>query len=118
MAQQSTTGGRVGSEDRNSPKPAKPANRRCKLSHGASMTLSSSSRVGLCFLMTSLMLGCGKFGTGSEAAIADGAPDEEQLQKINYMSSSDSGVKGRKVYDHLQEARTCSDFELAMRWNR
>jgi hypothetical protein len=82
------------------------------------MTLSSSSRVGLCFLMTNLMLGCGKLGTGSEAAVADGAPAEEQLQKINYMSSSDSGLKGRKVYDHLQEARTCSDFELAMRWNR
>jgi hypothetical protein len=82
------------------------------------MTLSSSWKVGLVILMTNLMFGCGKPGTGTEAAIADGAPAEEQLQKINYMSSSDSGLKGRKVYDHLQEARTCSDFELAMRWNR
>ena len=89
-----------------------------KLLQGASMRLSNSSRVGLVVLMTNMMLGCDKLGMGNEAPIADGAPAEQQLQKISYMSASDSGSKGRKVYNHLEEAMTCSDFELAMRWNR
>ena len=69
-------------------------------------------------VMTSMMPGCDKLGMGNEAPVDDGAPAEQQLQQISYMSASDSGSKGRKVYDHLGEARTCSDFELAMRWNR
>src|ERR1700737_237829 len=89
-----------------------------KLSQGASMRLSNSSRVGLVILMTSMMPGCDKLGMGNEAPVDDGAPAEQQLQQISYMSASDSGSKGRKVYDHLGEAGTCSDFELAMRWNR
>jgi hypothetical protein len=89
-----------------------------KLSQGASMRLSNCSRAALVVLMTNMMLGCDKLGMGNEAPVADGAPAEEQLQEIGYMSASASGSKGRKVYDHLEEARTCSDFELAMRWNR
>jgi hypothetical protein len=89
-----------------------------KRSQGASMRLSNSSRVGLVILMTNVMPGCDKLGMGNETPVADGAPAEQQLQQISYMSASDSGSKGRKVYDHLGEARTCSDFELAMRWNR
>src|SRR5882757_2541954 len=75
-------------------------------------------RVGLVVCVTNLMLGCEKLGMGNEASIADGAPPEQQLQQISYMSAADSGPKGRKVYDRLEEARTCADFELAMRWNR
>jgi hypothetical protein len=95
-----------------------PGKLEAKLSQGASMSLSNSSRVGLVVLMTNLVVGCDKLGMGPEAPIADGAPAEQQLQTISYMSASNSGVKGRKVYDHLEEARTCADFELALRWNR
>jgi hypothetical protein len=42
----------------------------------------------------------------------------QELQKISYMSSSDSPAKSRKLFSHYEEARTCGDFELAMRWNR
>ena len=81
------------------------------------MRLRNSSRVGLLLLMINTMLGCGKLGMGTEAPVAD-APSDQQLQKISYMSAADSGPKGRKVYGNLEEARTCADLELAMRWNR
>ena len=60
--------------------------------------------------------GCDQLGLGHEGAVADGAPTEQDLQRIHYMSSAE--VKGRRVYDHLEQAKTCADLELAMRWNR
>src|SRR4051812_45558138 len=45
-------------------------------------------------------------------------PWDEQLKKISYMTEEESGPQGRKVYTHFWEAKTCSDFETAMRWNR
>jgi len=65
-------------------------------------------------------LGLDKLGFGAQANPpgGDGAPAAEQLQKISYMSSDPTGPKGRKVYSHPEEAKTCGDFELAMRWNR
>ncbi len=62
--------------------------------------------------------GCDKLGLGKQAPVADEAPTSQQLQKIAYMSSSDSGPNGRKVYTRFEQAKTCGDFELAMRWNR
>jgi hypothetical protein len=73
--------------------------------------------VGAVILLASLG-GCDKLGLGNKAPVADGAPDEQALQKISYMSSTDAGVKGRKVCSHVEQAKTCGDFELAMRWNR
>jgi hypothetical protein len=64
------------------------------------------------------MSGCGQIGLGSQAPVADGAPSAQELQQIGYMSASDSGPKGRKLYAHYEEAKTCGDFELATRWNR
>jgi hypothetical protein len=73
-------------------------------------------------LGASLLAGCDKIedklGMGKQGPVDDGAPDEQQLQKIAYMSSDNSGVKGRKLYNHLEEAKTCGDLELALRWNR
>jgi hypothetical protein len=61
---------------------------------------------------------CQKLGMGNTADGPDGAPTEQELKKIAYMSSANSGPQGRKLYDHLEEAKTCADYELAMRWNR
>jgi hypothetical protein len=76
-----------------------------------------SAAAGAVILLASLG-GCDKFGLGNKAPVPDGAPDEQALQKISYMSAADAGVKGRKLYNHVEEAKTCGDFELAMRWNR
>jgi hypothetical protein len=62
--------------------------------------------------------GCDKLGIGHRADPSAGAPAEEELQKIGYMSSAESGPNGRKLYSRLEEAKTCGDLELAMRWNR
>ena len=60
--------------------------------------------------------GCDQLGLGHDEPVADGAPAEQDLQKIHYMSTSEA--KGRRIYDHLEQAKTCSELELAMRWNR
>jgi len=62
--------------------------------------------------------GCDRLGMGNKVAEPDGAPSEQELQKISYMSSADVKDQGRKRYSHYEEAKTCGDFELAMRWNR
>ncbi len=77
-----------------------------------------SFRVGLLLLFASLVVGCDKLGIGEQPPADDGAPDEAQLKKIHYMSSENTGPKGRKLYTHLDEAKTCKDLELAERWNR
>jgi hypothetical protein len=83
----------------------------------SSASIGSSSRIALLTLLAN-MAGCDQLGLGTQAPVDDGAPSEQELGKISYMSTADSGAKGRKVYNHLEEAKTCHDFELAMRWNR
>jgi hypothetical protein len=81
--------------------------------------LNGSLRVGLILLMTQLTVGCEKLGIGDPPPVADdGAPDAQQLKKISYMTADNTGVKGRKVYKRLEEAKSCKDLELALRWNR
>jgi hypothetical protein len=70
------------------------------------------------FALGSLCTGCDKLGIGQDASVPDGAPSEQELQKISYMSAKQTGEKGRRVYDHLEQAKSCADLELAMRWNR
>lgn len=71
------------------------------------------------FLATGLAAGCDRLGIGGhQAPVADGAPSEQELQKIGYMTADNTGPQGRKLYTHYEQARTCADFELAMRWNR
>lgn len=77
-----------------------------------------SLKVGAIIVLANMAAGCDRLGVGHQAAEPDGAPSEQELQKISYMSSADSGPKGRRLFDHVEEAKTCGDFELAMRWNR
>jgi hypothetical protein len=74
--------------------------------------------VGAIILLAGMTCACDRIGLGSKAPVPDGAPDQTELEKISYMSSANSGVKGRKLYSHYEEAKTCGDFELALRWNR
>jgi hypothetical protein len=44
-------------------------------------------------------------------------PTPEELKRIHYMSEA-VGPDRRKYFDHLEQARSCRDLDLAMRWNR
>lgn len=44
-------------------------------------------------------------------------PSPQQLKSIRYMTQA-SGPDGRKVFNHLEQARSCHDLEIAMRWDR
>jgi hypothetical protein len=81
------------------------------------MACAKLNVVGFIVLLAGLTAACSKLGIGERPA-NDGAPDEAQLQKISYMSADNTGPKGRKLYTHLEQARSCADLELAMRWNR
>jgi hypothetical protein len=82
------------------------------------MSLRQSWQLGALLLLAVITPGCDKLGIGTRAPVADEAPTEPELQKISYMSAADTGVNGRKLYTRFEEAKTCGDFELAMRWNR
>jgi hypothetical protein len=83
------------------------------------MRCQQSIRISALLILAAATAGCDQLGLGGkQAAVPDGAPEEQALQKIAYMSSANSGVNGRKVYTRLEEAKTCADLELAMRWNR
>jgi hypothetical protein len=82
------------------------------------MTDSLPLKIVPALVLASLTCGCDQLGLGNKAAGSDGAPAEQELQKISYMSASGPETKGRKLYSHYEEARTCGDFELALRWNR
>ena len=73
---------------------------------------------GALLLLTQLLSGCDQLGLGGEAGASHAAPSDSELEKISYMSASTPEGKGRKLYNRLEEARTCGDLELAMRWNR
>ena len=78
----------------------------------------SAMRIAPALVLASLACGCDQLGLGDKAPASDGAPPVQELQKISYMSSSGAETHGRKLYSHYEEARTCGDFELALRWNR
>jgi len=62
--------------------------------------------------------GCDQLGFSRKTAKDSQAlPTDKQLRQIAYLHAS-AGPEGRKVYDQLDEAKTCADLELAMRWNR
>jgi hypothetical protein len=68
-------------------------------------------------LLVVCLAGCERLGLGEHAAAPE-VPSEQALQKISYLPSADSGPKGRKLFDHVEQAHSCEDYELAMRWNR
>jgi hypothetical protein len=73
-------------------------------------------RAGTALLLAFLLAGCSKLGLGGKASNPR-LPTPRQLKYIHYMSQA-PGPGGRKVYDHLSQARTCYDLEVAMRWDR
>jgi hypothetical protein len=77
-----------------------------------------SLRIGAMILLAGLTGGCDKLGMGNEPIEPAKTPSETALQKISYMTSANTGPQGRKQYDHLEQAKSCGDLELAMRWNR
>lgn len=77
----------------------------------------NSLSISACVLVLGLA-GCDQFGAAKKALGPPEVPSDAQLKKISYMSAETSGPQARKAYTHLWEAKTCSDLETAMRWNR
>jgi hypothetical protein len=77
------------------------------------MKHTTSSYAGA-FLLLAGLTGCDQ---ASKVVGPPEVPSDAELQKISYMTMAD-GSQGRKTYTQLWEARTCSDLETAMRWNR
>jgi hypothetical protein len=59
-----------------------------------------------------------KLGLSSQPAQSKELPTARQLKTIAYMSQAKDGANGRLVYDHLEQAKSCRDLGIAMRWNR
>jgi hypothetical protein len=74
--------------------------------------------LGTALLLPVLATGCDQLKLGQKVQESTQLPSPEALQRIGYMSSAASGPGGRKVYNRFEEAKTCGDFELALRWNR
>lgn len=75
------------------------------------------------FALAILLAGCNKLsldklGLGGQPAQSKELPTPRQLKAIAYMSRAKGGPNGRLIYDHLEQARSCHDLEIAMRWNR
>jgi hypothetical protein len=81
------------------------------------MKNSKALRVGT-WLLALALGGCDQFGAAKKAMGPPEVPSDAELKKISYMTAENSGPQGRKTYTHLWEAKTCADFETAMRWNR
>lgn len=70
-----------------------------------------------------LPVGCSKLslarlGLGGQPAQSKELPTPRQLKTIAYMSQAKGGQNGRLLYDHPEQAKSCHDLEIAMRWNR
>ncbi len=59
---------------------------------------------------------CGKLGLGSHSTSKE-LPSQRELKSIRYMSQA-PGPDGRKVFNHLEQAKSCRDLAVAMRWDR
>ncbi len=70
-------------------------------------------------LLAASLPGCGRLGLGGQPRQSAELPTARQLKKIDYMSMSQTaGPDGRRTYDSLDQAKSCHDLEIAMRWNR
>jgi hypothetical protein len=83
----------------------------------SSMSRLPSRTLGALLILGGLLSGCDKLGLGSAQQPSTQQPSPEELKRIHYMSQA-VGPDGRKVFDHLEQAKSCRDLELAMRWNR
>ena len=75
-------------------------------------------------LVAVLLAGCGKagvwldkLGLSNQPQHSTELPSPRELKRIHYMSQA-KGPDGRQVFDHLEQAKSCHDLEIAMRWNR
>lgn len=68
-------------------------------------------------LLPALAAGCSKLGLGGAQPRSKELPTARELRLIRYMSQA-KGPDGRLMFDHLDQAKSCRDFEIAMRWNR
>jgi hypothetical protein len=68
-------------------------------------------------LLVASLAGCDRLGLAGKAPASAERPSAKQLERISYLPQT-TGPDGRKVYDHLEKAKSCRDLELAMRWNR
>lgn len=59
----------------------------------------------------------GKLGLSGQPQHSTQLPSPRELKRIGYMSQA-AGPDGRRVFNHLEQARSCHDLEIAMRWNR
>jgi hypothetical protein len=75
------------------------------------------ARVGAVLLFAGLSAGCGQLGTGNSAPQEPEVPSAHDLAQIGYLPT-ETDPNGRKAYKELAKAKSCGDFELAMRWNR
>src|SRR6185312_4962539 len=71
-----------------------------------------------------LLTGCSKVGVwldklglSNQPQHSAELPSSRELKRIGYMSRA-KGPDGRPVFDHLEQAKSCHDLEIAMRWNR
>ena len=72
---------------------------------------------GTALLLAASLAGCDKLGLGSGPTQSKQLPTAQQLKTIAYMSQA-PGPDGRQLYDHLEQAKSCHDLEIALRWNR
>lgn len=68
------------------------------------------------FLLGFMLVGCSKLGLGGKSQAPD-LPSQRALKAIHYMTRG-PGPNGRPLFDHLSQARTCHDLQIAMRWDR
>jgi hypothetical protein len=72
---------------------------------------------GTALLLAASLAGCSKLGLGGKSVHSKELPSPQQLKSIRYMTQA-PGPDGRKVFNHLEQARSCHDLEIAMRWDR
>jgi len=82
------------------------------------MSAQGSKFLALLLVLASGLAGCDKLNLGSsQSTPSTQLPSASELKRIAYMSKS-PGPDGRPIFDKLNQARSCRDLELAMRWNR
>src|SRR5512146_393776 len=72
---------------------------------------------GAALVLAALLTGCDKLGLSGRSPQSKQLPTPRELKAIRYMSQA-KGPDGRAVYDNLDQAKSCHDLKIAMRWNR
>ena len=73
--------------------------------------------LGAVLVAATALSGCDKLGLSNAPHGSGERPSPTELARIQYMSQA-AQPDGHKIFDHLEQARTCRDLELAMKWNR